>query len=77
MPHDRHWQSTDFALYHHRHAERNVIARNSSFTYNGHAVDTRQVARALGVRYAFEGSVRRDGGRMHHRVGTVTLVADG
>ena len=36
-----------------------VIARNSSFTYKGRAVDVRQVARELGVRYVLEGSVRR------------------
>ena len=38
-----------------------VIARNSSFTYKGRAVDMRQVARELGVRYVLEGSVRRSG----------------
>ncbi len=36
-----------------------VIARNSSFTYKGRAVDMKQVGRELGVRYALEGSVRR------------------
>ncbi len=36
-----------------------VIARNSSFTYKGRAVDVRQVASELGVRYILEGSVRR------------------
>src|SRR6516225_7978366 len=36
-----------------------VIARNSSFTYKGRAVDVRQVGRELGVRYALEGSVRK------------------
>jgi hypothetical protein len=41
-----------------------VIARNSSFTYKGKAVDVRQVGRDLGVRYALEGSVRRGGSRM-------------
>jgi adenylate cyclase len=41
-----------------------VIARNSSFTYKGRAVDVRQVARELGVRYLLEGSVRRAGGRL-------------
>jgi adenylate cyclase len=41
-----------------------VIARNSTFTYKGHAVDTRQIARELGVRYLVEGSVRRDGNRI-------------
>ena len=38
-----------------------VIARNSSFTYKGKAIDVRQVGRELGVRYVLEGSVRRSG----------------
>ena len=38
-----------------------VIARSSSFSYKGRAVDVREVARDLGVRYVVEGSVRRDG----------------
>jgi len=38
-----------------------VIARNSSFTYKGRAVDVRQVAKELGVRYVLEGSVRKSG----------------
>jgi adenylate cyclase len=41
-----------------------VIARNSSFTYKGHAVDVKQVGRELGVRYVLEGSVRKAGGRV-------------
>jgi adenylate cyclase len=41
-----------------------VIARNSSFTYKGRAVDVRQVARELGVRYVLEGSVRKAGNRV-------------
>jgi TolB-like protein/class 3 adenylate cyclase len=41
-----------------------VIARNSSFTYKGQAVDVKQVGRELGVRYVLEGSVRKAGGRM-------------
>ena len=41
-----------------------VIARNSSFTYKGQAVDVKQVGRALGVRYVLEGSVRRGGNRV-------------
>src|SRR5262249_12470285 len=41
-----------------------VIARNSSFTYKGHAVDVKQVARELGVRYVLEGSVRKAGNRV-------------
>jgi adenylate cyclase len=58
-----------------------VIARNSSFTYKGQAVDVKQVGRELGVRYVLEGSVRKGGNRVrititfpsrptgHHRVG--------
>jgi TolB-like protein/class 3 adenylate cyclase len=41
-----------------------VIARNSSFTYKGKAVDIKQVGRELGVRYVLEGSVRKAGGRI-------------
>ena len=41
-----------------------VIARNSSFTYKGNAVDIRHVGRELGVGYVLEGSVRRSGERM-------------
>ena len=41
-----------------------VIARNSSFTYKGRAVDIRQVGRELGVRYVLEGSVRKAGSRL-------------
>ena len=40
-----------------------VIARNSSFTYKGQAVDVKQVSRELGVRYVVEGSVRKAAGR--------------
>ncbi len=41
-----------------------VIARNSSFTYKGEAVNVQTVGRELGVRYVLEGSVRRAGGRV-------------
>ena len=41
-----------------------VIARNSSFAYKGQAVDVRQVAQELGVRFVLEGSIRRAGGRV-------------
>src|SRR5271169_6201851 len=41
-----------------------VIARNSSFTYKGQAVDVTQVGRELGVRYVLEGSVRKAGQRV-------------
>jgi adenylate cyclase len=40
-----------------------VIARNSSFTYKGKAVNVKQVGRELGVRYVLEGSVRKAGGK--------------
>src|SRR5205807_8000145 len=36
-----------------------VIARNSTFTYKGKAVDVEQVGRELGVRYVLKGSVRK------------------
>jgi adenylate cyclase len=41
-----------------------VIARNSSFTYKGKAVDVKQVGRELGGRYALEGSVRKAANRL-------------
>jgi adenylate cyclase len=41
-----------------------VIARNSSFTYKGRAVDVKQVGRELGVRYALEGGVRKAADRV-------------
>jgi adenylate cyclase len=41
-----------------------VIARNSSFTYKGKAVDVKHVGRELGVRYVHEGSVRKASGRI-------------
>jgi len=41
-----------------------VIARNSSFTYKGRAVDVKQVGRELGVRYVLEGGVRKADSRI-------------
>src|SRR5271165_1999070 len=41
-----------------------VIARNSSFTYKGRAVDVKQVGRELGVRYVLEGGMRKAGNRI-------------
>jgi TolB-like protein len=41
-----------------------VIARNSSFTYKGRAVDVKQVGRELGARYVLEGSVRKAANRV-------------
>jgi TolB-like protein len=50
-----------------------VIARNSSFTYKGQAVDIKKVGRELGVRYVVEGSVRRAGD--HLRIAAQLLDA--
>jgi len=41
-----------------------VIARNSSFTYKGRAVDVKQVGRELGVHYVLEGSLRKSANRV-------------
>jgi TolB-like protein len=41
-----------------------VVARNSSFTFKGQAVNVQQVGRELGVRYVLEGSVRKAAGRV-------------
>jgi TolB-like protein len=41
-----------------------VIARHSSFTYKGMAVDVRRVGHDLGVRYLLQGSIRKDGRRV-------------
>ena len=41
-----------------------VVARNSSFTYKGKAVDVKRVGRELGVRYLLQGSLRKDGSRV-------------
>ncbi|MBT8352893.1 MAG: adenylate/guanylate cyclase domain-containing protein [Desulfofustis sp.] len=41
-----------------------VVARNSSFTYKGRAVDVRQVADELGVRYVLEGGIRKAGSHL-------------
>jgi adenylate cyclase len=45
-------------------SELHVIARNSSFTYRGKAIDVKQVGRDLGVGYVLEGSVRKAGNRV-------------
>jgi TolB-like protein len=52
-----------------------VIARNSSFTYKGQAVDVKQVGRELGVRYVLEGSVRKAGGRVRITAQLIDTVA--
>ena len=51
-----------------------VIARNSTFTYKGQAVDIKQAGRELGVRYVLEGSVRKAGQRV--RVSAQLIEAD-
>lgn len=48
-----------------------VIARSSTFTYKGQAIDVTRIGRDLGVRYVLEGSVRRIGNQMRT---TVQLV---
>jgi adenylate cyclase len=51
-----------------RVADSFVIARSTAFAYKGKAIDVRQVARELGVRYVLEGSVRRLGDRLQVNV---------
>jgi class 3 adenylate cyclase/TolB-like protein len=53
-----------------------VIARNSSFTYKGQAIDVKQVGRELGVRYVLEGSVRKAGERVRITAQLIDAVAD-
>jgi TolB-like protein len=52
-----------------------VIARNSTFTYKGQAVDVKQVGRELGVRYVLEGSVRKAAGRVRITVQLIDATA--
>ncbi|WP_213290473.1 winged helix-turn-helix domain-containing protein [Bradyrhizobium sp. sGM-13] len=54
-----------------------VIARNSTFAYKGRAVDVRQVASQLGVRYVLEGSVRRAGQRLRVSAQLIDAVTGG
>jgi TolB-like protein/class 3 adenylate cyclase/Tfp pilus assembly protein PilF len=53
-----------------------VIARNSSFTYKGKAVDIKQVGRELGVRYVLEGSVRKSGNRVRITAQLIEAATD-
>ncbi|WP_244607897.1 tetratricopeptide repeat protein [Bradyrhizobium vignae] len=41
-----------------------VVARNSSFTFKGKAVDIKEVGRRLGVRYVLQGAVRKASGKV-------------
>jgi adenylate cyclase len=52
-----------------------VIARNSTFTYKGQAVDVKQVGRELGVRYVLEGSVRKGGNRVRITAQLINAVS--
>ncbi len=54
-----------------------VIARNSTFVYKHRAVDVKDVARALGVRYVLEGSVRRAGKRLRIGVQLIDAMTGG
>jgi len=57
-----------------------VIARTSSFTYKGKAVEIKQVGRELGVRYVLEGSVRKSGNRVRitgQLVDAATVITSG
>jgi adenylate cyclase len=53
-----------------------VIARNSSFTFKGKAVDTKEVGRRLGVRYVLEGSVRKASGKVRITGQLIDAVTD-
>src|SRR5205085_5706298 len=54
-----------------------VIARNSTFTYKGRAVDVKTVGRELGVRYVLEGSVRKAGNRVRVTVQLIEAATGG
>ena len=54
-----------------------VIARNSTFVYKGRAVDIRELASKLGVRYVLEGSVRRAGQRLRISAQLIDAVTGG
>src|SRR5262249_21956346 len=54
-----------------------VIARNSSFAYKGRSVDSRQIARELGVKYILEGSARRATGRVRINAQLIDAAAGG
>jgi adenylate cyclase len=54
-----------------------VIARNSSFAYKGRSIDTRQIARELGVKYVLEGSARRAARRVRINAQLIDAVVAG
>jgi adenylate cyclase len=53
-----------------------VIARNSSFTYKGRAVNVKQISRELGVIYVLEGSVRKAGNRIRITAQLIDAISD-
>ena len=59
-----------------RFGDFSVIARNSTFTYKGQAVDIKQVAQELGATYVIEGSVRRAGERLRITVQLIDAAND-
>jgi len=54
-----------------------VIARNSTFTYRGASTDIGEMARAFGVRYVLEGSVRKSGNRIRIAVQLIDATSGG
>src|SRR5439155_3323856 len=54
-----------------------VIARNSSFAYKSRSIDTRQIARELGVKYVLEGSARRVAGGVRINAQLIDAAAGG
>lgn len=54
-----------------------VIARNSSFTYKGKAVNVQEVGKEMGVKYVLEGSVRKAGGRVRITAQLVDALTGG
>jgi adenylate cyclase len=53
-----------------------VISRNTAFTYRNKPVDTKQIARELGVRYVLEGSVRRSGNQLRVSAQLIDAATD-
>src|SRR5699024_3344699 len=53
-----------------------VISRNSTFVYKGRAVNVQEVARAFGVHYVVEGSVRKSGNRVRVTVQLIDAKSD-
>ena len=53
-----------------------VISRNSTFVYKGRAINVQEVARAFGVHYVVEGSVRKSGNRVRITVQLIDAKSD-